>query len=137
MRDAFSAWQAVPERQKAAKAAAEAALSAAGRALNSAKKAEKEAAEKAVVVAPVTREVTERDLIPLYKAIAAFDRAQAYPRCGEGWGDYPGEQAHIDAAVSMCKRGSSLLPLINRLARKGEICSTTIIELCDGEEVLA
>lgn len=51
--------------------------------------------QRAAMAAQEERErIAKRDA-DLQRAVAAVDRAWDFPRHGEGWGDYPGEQSAI------------------------------------------
>lgn len=48
------------------------------------------------------REAAQRQEAAVKAAVRAYERAMAWPRCGEGWGTYPGEARH---AAVLAKAG--------------------------------
>jgi chorismate mutase len=96
---AFAAWKACPDKNRAEKARLAAELDAATKAVAAAKKAANPtpvvdtAAEVAAWKEKEAAKAAERELRNrLWKAICAYNRAQEYPRCGQNWGDRPGER---------------------------------------------
>lgn len=51
--------------------------------------------QRSAMEAQRDRERAEKEREELARAAAAVDAAWSYPRQGEGWGDYPGEQRAI------------------------------------------
>jgi chorismate mutase len=96
---AFAAWKACPEKNLGEKARLAAELDAATKAVAAAKRAANPApvvdpaAEMAAWKQKEAAKAADRDLRNrLWKAICAYNRAQEYPRCGQNWGDRPGER---------------------------------------------
>lgn len=91
-----TAVQAVRELAAAKRAAAAASEPSAERLEELARKA-REAQE--------AREAARRQEGAVKAAILAYERAMEWPRCGEGWGTYPGEARH---AAVLAKVGISV-----------------------------
>jgi hypothetical protein len=101
---AFAAWKAAPAKPAARKAELAAALDAATKAVAAAKKAAvgvvelDYAAENARRIAEISAKAAADAAMSAHDArcnaaVRIFERAQEWPRCGESWGDYPGEKA--------------------------------------------
>lgn len=82
-----------PEWEAAVQAVRE--LAAAKKAASSEPSAERleELARKARE-AQAAREAAQRQEAAVKAAIRAYERAMEWPRCGDGWGTYPGEARH-------------------------------------------
>lgn len=52
--------------------------------------------------AQAAREAAQRQEAAVKAAIRAYERAMEWPRCGDGWGTYPGEARH---AAVLAKAG--------------------------------
>jgi hypothetical protein len=101
---AFAAWKAAPAKPAARKAELAAALDAATKGVAAAKKAAAQVTELDFAADNARRAAEIREKSEVDAAMAAhdarcnaavriFERAQEWPRCGESWGDYPGEKA--------------------------------------------